>query len=102
MNQTGATAWDADRTIIRFPDPAIEIVDDRFKALVVGQEIVERLWTGGRWTEGPVWFGDGRYLLFSDIPNDRILRWSEETGAVTVFRHPPTTATATPVTARAG
>ncbi len=88
MNETGATAWDSDRTIIRFPDPAIEIVDERFRALVVGQEIVERLWTGGRWLEGPVWFGDGRYLLFSDIPNDRMMRWSEETGEVTVFRKP--------------
>ena len=88
MNETGATAWDSDRTIIRFPDPAVEIVDERFRALVVGQEIVERLWTGGRWLEGPVWFGDGRYLLFSDIPNDRMMRWSEETGEVTVFRKP--------------
>ena len=52
MSQTGATAWDADRTIVRFPDPAIEVVDDRFGSLVVGQEIVERLWTGGRWLEG--------------------------------------------------
>jgi gluconolactonase len=41
-----------------------------------------------RFTEGPVWFGDGRYLLFSDIPNDRIMRWEEETGAVSVFRKP--------------
>ena len=88
MSKIGATAWDSDRTIIRFPDPAIEIVDDRFSALVVSQEIVERLWTGGRWLEGPVWFGDGRFLLFSDIPNDRMMRWSEETGEVTVFRQP--------------
>jgi gluconolactonase len=41
-----------------------------------------------RWAEGPVWFGDGRYLLFSDIPNDRILRWLEDTGEVSVFRSP--------------
>ena len=88
MNETGATAWDSDRTIIRFPDPAIEVVDDRFSALVVKAEIVERLWTGGRWLEGPVWFGDGRFLLFSDIPNNRMMRWSEETGEVTVFRQP--------------
>ena len=63
-----AEAWRQDRTIIRFPDPAIEILDDRFDQLRVGQGVVERLWTGGRWLEGPVWFGDGRYLLFSDIP----------------------------------
>jgi gluconolactonase len=49
---------------------------------------VERLYTGTRWAEGPVWFGDGRFLLWSDIPNNRILRWTEETGQVSVFRHP--------------
>lgn len=83
-----ASAWDGDRTIVRFPDPAIEVVDERFRRLTIRAAVVERLWTGGRWLEGPVWFGDGRYLLFSDIPNDRILRWSEETGAVTTFRQP--------------
>jgi gluconolactonase len=84
----GAGAWDTDRTIVRFPDPAIEIVDERFRSLVVEHEVVDRLWTGGRWLEGPVWFGDGRYLLFSDIPNDRMMCWSEVTGQVTVFRQP--------------
>jgi gluconolactonase len=49
---------------------------------------VERLATGTRWGEGPVWFGDCRYLLWSDIPNNRILKWEEETGAVGVFRKP--------------
>src|SRR5438445_3070618 len=53
-----------------------------------GNAAVERLATGCRFTEGPVWFGDGRYLLWSDIPNDRILKWEEETGAVSVFRRP--------------
>src|SRR4051812_32302161 len=81
-------AWDVDRTIVRFPGPAVEIVDERFRSLVVGHEVVERLWSGGRWLEGPVWFGDGRYLLFSDIPNDRMMCWSEATGEVTVFRQP--------------
>src|ERR1700709_1368718 len=84
----GATAWDGDRTIVRFPDPAVEVIDERFKPMVVFQEVVERLWTGGRWLEGPVWFGDGRYLLFSDIPNDRLLRWTEETGEVSTYRQP--------------
>ena len=83
-----AQAWENDRTIIRFPDPAVETVDPRFDALRIMQGVVERLWTGGRWLEGPVWFGDGRYLLFSDIPNNRILRWIEETGETTVFRQP--------------
>ena len=49
---------------------------------------VERLYTGCRWSEGPVWFGDGRYLLWSDIPNNIQRRWLEEDGHVTVFRHP--------------
>jgi gluconolactonase len=81
-------AWDMDRTVVRFPDPAIEVVDERFRSLIVGHDVVDRLWTGGRGLEGPVWFGDGRYLLFSDIPNDRMLCWSEVTGEVTTFRQP--------------
>ena len=83
-----ALAWSHDRAIVRYPDPAVETLDPRFAQYRLGAATVERLWTGGRWTEGPVWFGDGRFLLFSDIPNDRILRWSEETGVVTVFRAP--------------
>ena len=64
---------------------------------------VERIATGMRWAEGPVWFGDGRFLLWSDIPNNRIMRWDEETGAVSVFRKPArTTPTATPATGRGG
>lgn len=84
----GALAWSQDRTIVRYPDPAIETIDPRFQRYRLGSAIVERLWTGARWAEGPVWFGDGRFLLFSDIPNNRMLRWSEETGMVTVFRAP--------------
>ena len=87
-NGRAAGAWDVDRTVVRLPDPAIEVLDDRFRALTVMQGVVERLWTGGRWLEGPVWFGDGRYLLFSDIPNDRMLCWSELTGEVAVYRAP--------------
>lgn len=75
-------------TIVRYPDPAIELIDSRFARYKIGNAAVELLWTGARWAEGPVWFGDGRYLLFSDIPNNRIMRWSEETNAVTVFRSP--------------
>lgn len=74
--------------IPRYPDPAIEIIDPRFGDYRIGNAGVERLWTGGRWTEGPVYFGDLRCLLFSDIPNDRILRWDEATGEVSVFRSP--------------
>jgi len=72
----------------RYPDPAVRVLDPRFAGYRLGLAKVERLATGFRWCEGPVWFGDGRYLLFSDIPNDRILRWEEATGAVSVFRQP--------------
>ena len=79
--------WDG--TIVRYPDPAIEVVDEeRFGPFKIGNSAVERLWTGARWTEGPVYFGDGRYLLFSDIPNNRIMRWDETTGQTSVFRQP--------------
>ena len=76
------------RTPVVYPDPAVEVVDARFTKYKVINAAVERLYTGTRWAEGPVWFGDGRYLLFSDIPNNRILRWLEETGEVSVFRSP--------------
>ena len=64
-----------------------EVLDERFRSCG-GDGWMERLHTGCRWTEGPAYFPAGRYLLFSDIPNDRILRWDETTGAVGVFRHP--------------
>jgi gluconolactonase len=79
---------DWERDIVPYPDPAIETLEPRFRELILGNAALERLYTGSRWAEGPVWFGDGRYLLWSDIPNNRILRWSEETGAVSVFREP--------------
>ncbi len=74
--------------IPKYPDPAIEIVDPRFAKYRLGNAAIERLWTGARWAEGPVWFGDGGYLLFSDIPNNRMMRWAEETGEVSVYRYP--------------
>jgi len=79
---------DWERGVVRYPEPAIETLDPRFQKYVIGSAVLERIYTGARWTEGPVWFGDGRYLLFSDIPNNRILRWTEETGQVSVFRSP--------------
>jgi gluconolactonase len=72
----------------RYPDAAIETFDDRFEQYRIFSAAVERLYTGCRWSEGPVWFGDGRYLLWADIPNNRILKWEEETGAVSTFRKP--------------
>jgi gluconolactonase len=76
------------QAVVRYPDPAIETLDPRFDRYRQFNAAVERLWTGARWAEGPVWFGDGRYLLFSDIPNNRILRWTEDSGAVSIFRSP--------------
>ena len=72
-----------------YPDPAVRTLDPRFERIRPPfNAAVERLASGLRWAEGPVWFGDGRYLLCSDIPNDRILRWDEESGALGVFRKP--------------
>jgi gluconolactonase len=73
---------------VAYPDPAVEVVDPRFAQYTIGNAAVERLYTGARWGEGPVWVADGRYLLFSDIPNNRMLRWLEDTGEVSVFRTP--------------
>jgi len=72
----------------RYPDPAVRVLDPSFAKHRIFNAAVERLATGFRWCEGPVWFGDGRYLLWSDIPNNRIMRWDEETGGVGVFRAP--------------
>jgi gluconolactonase len=72
----------------RYPDPAVRVLDPAFNQYRLVLASVERLYTGCRWAEGPAWFGDGRYLLWSDIPNNRILRWDEETGAVSNFRKP--------------
>lgn len=72
----------------RYPDPAIEVVDPSFEPFRLYSAAVERIATGFRWAEGPVWFGDGRYLLWSDLPNNRMMKWEDSTGAVSVFRGP--------------
>jgi len=71
----------------RYPDPHVEPLDPRF-TYRQGNASVERIATGFRWAEGPVYFRDGGYLLFSDIPNNRIMRWLEEDGHLSVFRTP--------------
>ncbi|MEA2939396.1 MAG: gluconolactonase [Alphaproteobacteria bacterium] len=71
-----------------YPDPAVEVLDPRFERYRIFSAGVERLATGMRWCEGPVWFGDGRYLVWSDIPNNRMMKWDEATGRVSVFRAP--------------
>jgi gluconolactonase len=71
----------------RYPDPHIERLDPRF-IYRQGNAAVERIATGFRWAEGPAYFRDGGYLLFSDIPNNRIMRWLEDDGHLSVFRAP--------------
>jgi gluconolactonase len=83
MTETGP--W---RPSERYPDPAIVALDPSFKKYHLVLSAVERLWTGSRWGEGPVWLGDVRCLLWSDIPNNRVLKWEEETGAVSVWQKP--------------
>ena len=71
----------------RYPDPRIEVLDKRF-VYKQGNATIERIATGFRWAEGPVWFGDHGCLIFSDIPNNRMMRWQESDGHLSVFRTP--------------
>lgn len=70
------------------PAKDYDVRDERFAKLIHRNAGPELLWSGGRWTEGPVYFPAGRYVIFSDIPNDRILRWDEMNGEVAVFEKP--------------
>jgi gluconolactonase len=67
---------------------SFEVFDDRFRRYAGGNVHLEKLFTGCRWAEGPAYFAAGRYLIWSDIPNDRIMRWDETDGSVSVFRGP--------------
>jgi len=71
-----------------FTDPDIVTVDRSFNGYVLANSSIARLWTGGLWCEGPAWSAQGQYLVWSDIPNNRQLRWLEDDGRVTVFRNP--------------
>jgi gluconolactonase len=73
---------------VRYPDPDIVVLDKRFAKYKIGNTPIRRLHTGMLWAEGPAWNGSGRYLVWSDIPNDMQLRWLEEDGHVSVFRQP--------------
>jgi gluconolactonase len=85
MTNSASGEWEPS---LRYPDPAVRVLDPSFAKYRVMLASVERLATGMRWSEGPAWFGDGRFLLWSDIPNNRIMRWDEATGATSVFRQP--------------
>src|SRR5213594_2686531 len=73
---------------IQYPDPDIVALDNRFRRYIVGNTPIQRLYTGSLWAEGPAWNGEGRYLVWSDIPNDRQMRWLEEDGHISTFRSP--------------
>ncbi|HKY22772.1 MAG TPA: SMP-30/gluconolactonase/LRE family protein [Vicinamibacterales bacterium] len=73
---------------VTYPDPDIITLDPAFNALRSGNTPIQRLWTGGMWCEGPAWNGQGQYLVWSDIPNNRQMRWLQDNGEVTVFRQP--------------
>jgi gluconolactonase len=78
--------WSGDP--VRYPDPDVVVLDPRFRGYVIGNTPIRRLHTGTLWAEGPAWNGVGRFLLWSDIPNNLQLRWLEDDGRVTVFRNP--------------
>ena len=71
---------------VTYPDPDVLTIDPSFNTLRLGNTALVRLWTGALWSEGPAWNSQGRYLVWSDIPNNRQLRWLEDDGHVSVFR----------------
>ncbi len=71
-----------------FTDPDVITVDPAFNGYIQRNSAITRLWTGALWAEGPAWSGQGQYLIWSDIPNNRQMRWLDDDGRVTVFRHP--------------
>src|SRR5213594_2150560 len=73
---------------VYFTDPDVLTIDPLFNSLRQPNAPIQRLWTGALWSEGPAWSGQGRYLVWSDIPNNRQLRWLEDNGRVSVFRSP--------------
>src|SRR5262249_21680030 len=72
----------------RYPDPDIVTLDKRFAKYKIGNTPIQRLYTGLVWAEGPAWNGQGRFLVWSDIPNNRQMRWLEDDGHVSVYRQP--------------
>lgn len=63
-----------------------EVLKEEFSECFIGHAKIERLWSGARWSEGPTWFAAGRYLIWSDIPNNHIMRWDDTDGSVSIFR----------------
>jgi gluconolactonase len=73
---------------VRYPDPDVVVLDKRFAKIKIGNSPIRRLHTGMLWAEGPAWNGVGKYLVWSDIPNDLQLRWLQDDGHVSVMRRP--------------
>ena len=73
---------------VQYPDPDIVALDNRFRRYIVNNTVIRRLHFGTLWAEGPAWNGVGRYLVWSDIPNNVQMRWIEDDGRVTTFRNP--------------
>ena len=73
---------------VQYPDPDIIALDNRFRRYIIGNTAIKRLHTGTQWAEGPAWNGEGRYLVWSDIPNNVQMRYLEEDNHVSVFRNP--------------
>jgi gluconolactonase len=74
--------------ITRYPDASVIVLDPRFAKYKIGNAAIQRLWTGALWAEGCAWNGGGRYLVWSDIPNNRQMRLLDEDNHVSVFRKP--------------
>lgn len=85
-----ARSYNADAPPVRYPDPHVVVLDPRFGKYKLGTTHIQRLYHSEDmlWAEGPAWNGVGRYLVWSDIPNNHQLRWLEENGEVSVFRYP--------------
>jgi len=86
LAQEQATRDWSGRNPVRYTDPDLHALDKRFEKYLIGNTIIQRLWTGALWAEGCAWSGVGRYLVWSDIPNNRQMRFMEEDGHVSLYR----------------
>src|SRR5262245_49572553 len=91
----GPSSWANERQgfpvgpeLVHYPSGVWKVIDERFRKYMVGNTPLIREWTGALWAEGSAWNGVGRYVVFSDIPNNRQLRWDEATGQTTPMRIP--------------
>jgi gluconolactonase len=81
--------WSDPNPTVPYPDANIQVLDPRFNKYLAGTTLLRRVWTGAEWTEGPVWFGDiMQCVIFSDVPNNRLMRYDAITGETKLFRSP--------------